>query len=137
MSSRVALGLVALWVAVALPHAEESLITIQSTITASELRGGMVSGTMQLAMVNATDAVMRNVKLRLANPGLGSLGTGSVDLGTIDLDATVAPVVEFELQKSFLDSNEPLVITATYQDSADRDHEANIIARRTTEGGGL
>lgn len=118
-------------------RAEDALITVQSTITASEVQGTVVSGSMQLSIVNATNTTLSNVRLRLAASATGTLGDGTVEVGTIEIDATAAPIVEFRITKAFFDSGDPLVITLIYRDAAGNDHEASITARRNTDGGGL
>lgn len=135
MTRRFTLGVLALWAMVALPHAEGPMLTMQSTIKSSDSRGSLLAGSMELVMVNASQTTLRNVTLRLASPVSGALGTGIVELGTVDVDATIAPTVDFEMEKSFLDSNEPMVVTVTYTDSADEQHEVNVVVRRTISGG--
>ena len=136
MTRRFTFGALALWAMVALPHAESPRITIQSAITSSDARGPLQAGSMELVLVNATDTTLRHVTLRLASPITGALGAGVVEVGTVDVAATIAPTVDFELEKTFLDSTEPMVITVTYTDSADEQHEVNVVVRRTTDGGG-
>jgi len=136
MTRRFTLGVLALCLMVALPHAEGPMITIQSTIKSAEPRGGLLAGSMELVLVNASQTTLRNATLRLASPVTGALGEGTVPLGDIDVDATTAPAVDFELEQSFLDSSEPMVVTLTYTDSGDTQREVNIVVRRATNGGG-
>lgn len=136
MTRRFTLGVLALCLMVALPHAEGPMVTIQSTIKSAEPRGGLLAGSMELVLVNASHTTLRNATLRLVSPMTGALGEGPVLLGDVDVDATIAPTVDFELEQSFLESSEPMVVTLAYTDGGDTPREVNVVVRRATEGGG-
>jgi hypothetical protein len=121
----------------AAPRTQNSQITIQSKIEVSEVQGAVVTGSMELTLVNAMDATLGKVRLALAAPMIGALGEGILDLGTVDLDATVVRTVDFQLDKASFDSGEPIPITLTYEDYAGERHELNLAARRQAMGGGL
>ena len=136
MTRRLTFGVLVLWLMAALPHAEGPMITIQGTIKSADSRGSLLAGSIELVLVNATQTTLRSATLRLASPITGALGEGTVQLGDVDVDATIAPSVDFELEQSFLDSGEPMVVTLAYKDIADEPREVNIVVRRATAGGG-
>lgn len=136
MTRRFTLGVLALCLMVALPHAEGPMITIQGTIKSAESRGALLAGSMELVLVNSSQATLRNAAVRLASPLTGALGEGTVPLGDVEIDATIAPTVDFELEQSFLDSGEAMVVTLTYTDSGDTQREVHLVVRRPAEGGG-
>ena len=135
MSRLTKLWAVALVLIAAGLHADDTLITIQSTITAAKVQGAVVVGTMQLSIVNATDTTLSNVQLRLGVPVTGALGEGTVDVGTIDVDATATPIVEFRVDRTFFESGEPFVIRLTFRDVAGETRETVISVKRTIGGG--
>jgi len=135
MSSLTKLWAVALVLIAAGLHADDTLITIQSTITASEVQGAAVVGTMQLSIVNATDTTLSNVQLRLGTPTNGTLGEGTVDVGTIDVDGTATPIVEFRVDRTFFESQDPFVIRLTFRDVGGETRETSIPVKRANGGG--
>jgi hypothetical protein len=121
----------------AAPHTQNAQITIQGKVEASQVQGPVVTGSMELTLVNAMDATLAGVTLALTPPTAGTLGEGAVDLGTVDVDATVVRTVDFQLDAASFESGEPIPVTVTYEDQAGQRHEVNVGMRRVTIGGGL
>jgi len=111
-------------------------ITIESRVISSETQDRIVRGTMQFTVINATEAAMTDVKLRLAAPLTGSIGGGVLEVGTVAAGATVRPSGEYELEAAFVESKEPISLLVGYKDATGEDRETAVVARWAEQAGG-
>lgn len=121
----------------AAPRTQSAQIIVEARIAAAETHGPVVTGSMELTLVNAMDVTLANVRLALTPPAAGALGEGAVEIGTVDVDATVVRAVDFRLDTGSFDSGEPIPLTVSYEDQAGQRHERRVAARRQSTGGGL
>lgn len=118
-------------------HARDPRIVVEANFVGVRTDEVRSRGHVQLTVVNSTDAELRQVSLRLVTPSNGSLGEGAVEFGGIAVGETAVRSVEFDLDRSSFESNEPFVVTLTYNDTAGENREATLAVRRVPDGGDL
>jgi hypothetical protein len=97
-------------------HIDQPL-TVRAFVSDATVEGPVVRGTMRLTVVNGAAYIARGVSLRLVSPASGTIGSGPIDVGDVANDATVVVTVQFSLEKTFMDSPEPLTMEASYRDA--------------------
>jgi hypothetical protein len=92
-------------------------LTVRALINDATVEGPIVRGTMRLTVVNGAAYTAKGVSLRLVSPVSGTLGSGPIDVGDVENDATVVVTVQFSLEKTFMDSSDPLTMEVAYKDA--------------------
>ena len=117
------LSLAALLGVMALPiaggAATEQPLAVRAAVNDATAEGPIVRGTMRLTVVNGANYTVRGLTLRLVSPAAGTLGSGAIDVGDVEHDATVVVTAQFRLEKTFMDSPDPLTMEAVYRDNED------------------
>jgi hypothetical protein len=95
----------------------EQPLAVRAAVNDATAEGPIVRGTMRLTVVNGANYTVRGLTLRLVSPAAGAIGSGPIDVGDVEHDGTTVVTVQFRLEKTFMDSREPLTMEAVYKDA--------------------
>jgi len=136
-----AVGLLAMLLAATL-HAQDQpprIVNVQARIIQSQTEEALVRGSLELSLENGSTGALRDVRISLLTPTIGVLGdgTGPLAIGDVAFDQTYVGASDFVLEKSFIDSGQPLVVRVSFTDAGGESREASVAVRLQTAGGGL
>ena len=112
-------------------------ISVHTHIVESRTVGVLELGTLELSLTNGTGAAISEVTLEIVTPVTGLLDyrREPVDLGTVARDARHDRRVDFALERTFIDSREPLSLRITYVDGQGVPRETTIPSNSVVGGG--
>ena len=142
MFTRPQVGVLAAALLAATLHAQDAAtgpVGIHTRVIESQVEELLVRGSLELSLENSATSTLGSAQISLLAPSSGVLGdgTGPVDLGDIAFDQTHVQRVDFVLEKTFVDSGEPLLVRITYTDGSGDAREASVATRLKATGGGL
>lgn len=112
-------------------------VTLDTRIVESRTAGVLEHGTLELSLTNGTGGPISSVSVEIVTPvnGLFDYRRDAVGLGAVARDAKRDQQVDFALERSFLDSGEPLWLRITYVDEQGTPRETTVPSTPVTGGG--
>lgn len=111
----------ALWF-ISIPALHASDISVRYALQPLQGSGNVVRGTIDVIVSNTTREALRNVDLRLAQPGLNSLEKQVLQLGTIPPGESRIAKAGFVFDSAFYSSGAPIPWKVDY-DAAGKHHQ--------------
>ena len=101
-------------------------LIVKYSIVQSEVHEALVTGTMQVTVLNATDSELHNVDLRLEPPGFNHIQNGVYQFGTIPGGEVRVVVGDFVFLGESFSSGQPVIWRIDYDDAL-RDHHQIVV----------
>jgi len=98
-------------------------LTVRYSIQPAEHNGLIVRGTIKVMVSNLTDGALRNVDLRLPNPGPNSIEKGLFQFGTVPGGEARIVTGGFIFDSAFYASGAPLPWKVDYDDAGGTHHQ--------------
>ena len=123
-----ALATVLIMGVIAPPNLAAADLDIHYSIINSHNTGHGVQGLIEVRVVNTSQQAVRNVDLRLAQPGGNAIDKGAFQFGTIPARQTRVQVGRFVFGGQTVQSGKPILWRVDYDDSARHNHKQAIVA---------
>jgi hypothetical protein len=114
----------ALWF-ISIPALHASDLSVRYALQPVQGTGNVVRGTIDVIVANSTREALRNVDLRLAQPGLNSLEKPLLQLGTIPPGESRVAKAGFVFDSAFYSSGVPLPWRVDY-DASGKHHQVVV-----------
>ncbi len=101
--------------------------SVTTNLEIKEAVGNQVMGNVTADVLNMSGSTIRNVDLRLANPGGMTVEKGVLQFGRIPSDDVKTTTKLFNADQEFVDSGEPVIWRLDYDD-ANGNHQQEIIS---------